>query len=70
MKIYVFNSTEEWTCDVCHAIVAETEAEARKRLLEVYTPDGEYNVEEYEIEKGLVLEAEGYDDSKMGVTLP
>jgi len=75
MKLYVFNSTEEWTTEICHAIVADTEAEARERLLELYKevwdkpPKIPFEVKEYEIESGLALEAEGYDDSKMAVYL-
>ena len=70
MKLYVFNSTEEWTTEICHAIVADTEAEARERLLELCKEVRDtFEVKEYEIESGLALEAEGYDDSKMAVYL-
>ena len=65
MKLFVFNSNEEWTTDVCHAVFAETEEKAREILLDYKPQDDRYSVVEYEIKEGLVLEAEGYDETRM-----
>ena len=61
MKIYVFNSNEPWSVDICHAVFADSLDEAH----EYFSPVGEYNVREVEIRSGLILKADGYDNSRM-----
>ena len=66
MKLFVFNSIEEWTTDVCHAVFAETEEKARAYLLAIYKPHNDnYTVKEVEIFESLILEADGYDETRM-----
>ena len=66
MKLYVFNSTELWSVDVCHAVVADSEDKAREYFLSFYDPmDDRYSVKEVEIKPGLILEADGYDNCRM-----
>lgn len=67
MKIYVFNLTEEWTPVGSEAIVARTKEEA----IELYgLSSQEYTLEEFDIEHGLVLTADGYDDTTMYARKP
>ena len=70
MKLYVFNSPDEWDCFVNHAVVAESEADAVCYFLEsAWLGDEEehpdYVLTVHDVGVGLVLEADGYDDAKM-----
>ena len=58
MKLYLFNSTEEWDTSTARGVFANCVKDAI-RFSGITWP--EYKVEEFEITEGSVVIADGYD---------
>jgi hypothetical protein len=65
MKVFVFNSLEKWDTSSGYAIFADTKEEADTIYKKIKEDPDSYEIKEYEIEKGLILSAFGYDTVAM-----
>jgi hypothetical protein len=64
MWIYVFNRKEKWMTTGAVAIVADSQASAEAWYRQEFDTD-DYTVVQHAITNGLILIAEGYDESEM-----
>ena len=62
LKLYLFNSTEEWDTATARGVFAYCVEDAVKFSGITWT---EYKVEEFEITEGLVVIADGYDNASI-----
>ena len=62
MKLYLFNSTEDWDTDSALGIIAETEAQAWNIYERENGKKDNINVKSYRLRPGTIIEPEGFDE--------
>jgi len=69
MKFYLFNNIERWSIKGAVCIIANSSADAIARY-ESEFPDVDAVMKEYKIEDGVMIVADGYDDTTISIRTP